>query len=84
MWSLVCFFVPRRLRGRGITRQLITAAIAQARTRGARVVEAYPVDRDSPSYRFGGFVETFADAGFVEVGRVGSRRHVMRYDVPSA
>ncbi|MDA1004136.1 MAG: acetyltransferase [Chloroflexi bacterium] len=48
------------------------------------MVEAYPVDRDSPSYRFGGFVETFADAGFVEVGRAGLRRHVMRYDVPSA
>jgi GNAT superfamily N-acetyltransferase len=84
VWSLVCFFVPRSLRGRGITRRLIAAAIDHAGSRGARVVEAYPVDPDSPSYRFGGFLTTFADAGFEEVGRAGSRRHVMRYRIAPA
>lgn len=44
---------------------------------GARIVEAYPVDRDSPSYRFMGFVDTFIAAGFEHRGRAGSRRHVM-------
>jgi hypothetical protein len=42
------------------------------------VVEAYPVDADSPSYRFMGFVAPFEKAGFREVGRAGTRRHVMR------
>ncbi|HKI98817.1 MAG TPA: GNAT family N-acetyltransferase [bacterium] len=77
VWSLACFYVVRRLRGQGIARRLIAAAVEHARAGGARVVEAYPVDADSPSYRFGGFVETFAAAGFQEVGRLGTRRHVM-------
>jgi GNAT superfamily N-acetyltransferase len=78
IWSLVCMFVPRALRGRGVTRRLIEAAVAEARRRGATVVEAYPVDADSPSYRFMGRTSTFAALGFEEVGRAGSRRHVMR------
>lgn len=78
VWSVVCFFVTRRLRGRGLMPRLLEAAVAQARERGARVVEAYPVDPDSPSYRFMGFVEAFEAAGFREVGRAGRRRHVMR------
>ena len=78
VWSLVCFFVPRRLRGRRMTRRLIAAAVDHARESGATVVEAYPVEVAAPSYRFMGFVPTFAAAGFVEVGRAGNRRHVMR------
>ncbi|MEX1247402.1 MAG: GNAT family N-acetyltransferase [Anaerolineales bacterium] len=77
IWSLVCFFVPRPLRGQGIMRQLLQQAIKTARKHGARVVEAYPVDPDSPSYRFMGFVANFKEAGFTETGRAGSRRHVM-------
>lgn len=76
--SIVCFFVPRQLRGAGAVRRLIAAAVDHARRAGATVVEAYPVDRDAPSYRFMGFVPVFADAGFTEVGRAGTRRHVMR------
>ncbi len=78
VWSLVCFFVTRAYRGQGMTARLLSAAIEHARQRGATVVEAYPVDPDSPSYRFMGFVGAFKKVGFVEVGRAGTRRHVMR------
>ncbi len=78
IWSLVCFFVPRRLRGQGLTRRLIAGAAEHARKHGATIVEAYPVDEDAPSYRFMGFVPIFRKAGFTEVGRAGVRRHVMR------
>nr|PZN92019.1 MAG: acetyltransferase [bacterium] len=44
-------------------------------------MEFHPVDPDSPSYRFMGFVRFFEAAGFREVGRAGSRRHVMRLDL---
>lgn len=47
----------------------------------SRVIEFHPVDPDSPSYRFVGFVRFFEAAGFREVGRAGSRRHVMRLDL---
>ena len=81
VWSLACFFLKRSVRGQGLGRQTLEAAVAHARAEGARVVEAYPVDPDSPSYRFMGFVEAFEKAGFREVGRAGSRRHVMRMEV---
>lgn len=42
-------FVSRRLRGKGLMTPLIKAAVAQVRRRGATVVEAYPVDPDSPA-----------------------------------
>ncbi len=78
IWSLTCFYVQREHRGKGIQRKLLDAAIREARARGAKALEAYPVEPDSPSYRFGGFVSLFERAGFREVGRLGSRRHVMR------
>jgi GNAT superfamily N-acetyltransferase len=78
IWSLVCFFVRRAERGRGAVHALIAAAVDHARSNGATVVEAYPVDAAAPSYRFMGFVPAFEKAGFAEVGRAGNRRHVMR------
>lgn len=81
IWSLVCFFVPRARRGEGIGKQLLAAAIKTALKHGARVVESYPVDPDSPSYRFMGFVDVFKKAGFKETGRAGKRRHVMHIKV---
>jgi GNAT superfamily N-acetyltransferase len=81
IWSIACFFVVRRLRGRGATRRMIAAAVEFARSKGATVVEAYPVDPDSPSYRFMGFVPVFEAAGFCEVGHVGKRRHVYQLKI---
>lgn len=81
VWSLVCMFVRRELRGVGLGKELIRAAIQQSRRRGADILEAYPVDPESPSYRFMGFVPMFNELGFKEVGRAGSRRHVMRLDL---
>jgi GNAT superfamily N-acetyltransferase len=81
IWSLTCFYVHSEHRGAGVSRKLLDAAIRHARARGAKALEAYPVEPDSPSYRFGGFIPLFARAGFREVGHLGSRRHVMRKDL---
>jgi GNAT superfamily N-acetyltransferase len=78
VWSLVCFFVRREFRGKSVMTQLLDAAVAYAKKKGATVVEGYPVAKTSPSYRFMGFVPSFEAAGFKHVGRAGSRRHVMR------
>lgn len=64
-----------------MTKQLLAAALRHARKHGAKVVEAYPVEADSPSYRFMGFVPMFEEAGFREIGREGTRRHVMRHEL---
>jgi GNAT superfamily N-acetyltransferase len=81
IWSLACMFITRRLRGEGLSAELIAAALAHARRKGAKIVEAYPVDPDSPSYRFMGFLPAFEAAGFQPAGRAGTRRHVMRLEV---
>ena len=78
VWSLVCFFVHRSARGQGMTERLLHAAIAYARDKGGKVLEAYPVDPESPSYHFMGVVGLFETAGFEKVGRAGSRRYVVR------
>ncbi len=78
VWSLTCFYVKRALRGEGLSRQLLDAAIERARRGGAEVVEAYPVLPSSPSYRFMGVTTLFKRAGFEELGPAGTRRHVMR------
>ncbi|SMQ86271.1 Acetyltransferase (GNAT) domain-containing protein [Devosia lucknowensis] len=78
VWSITCLFVPRARRGQGMAHRLIEGAIAYARKRKARLLEAYPVDPQSPSYRHMGFVPAFAKAGFSEAGREGTRRHVMQ------
>ncbi|WP_292196997.1 GNAT family N-acetyltransferase [Mesorhizobium sp.] len=51
IWSIVCFYVPRALRGGGLASALLDAAIGHAFGKGARAVEAYPVDEAAPSYR---------------------------------
>jgi GNAT superfamily N-acetyltransferase len=78
IWSLTCFFVKRDLRGSGISAQLIDAAIDYARVQGANIVEAYPVEPNSPSYRFSGFIALFEQYGFKKVGTIGTRRNVFR------
>ena len=78
IWSLVCLFLKRAYRSQGYAAQLIAAAVEHARSAGASHVEAYPVDPDSPSFRYGGFVATYARLGFRDVGMLGLRRHAMR------
>ena len=78
IWSLACMYMRRQLRGEGRGRELIEAAASYARKRGATVLEAYPVDPDSPSYRFMGFVPAFEKLGFTPLGKAGSRRHITR------
>jgi GNAT superfamily N-acetyltransferase len=86
VWSIVCFFVAKPYRGRGVMAELLRGAVTYAAQQGARIVEAYPVD---PSGRvvpagtegFMGLISAFRRAGFVEVARPSQRQAVMRYIV---
>ena len=78
VWAVVCFFVKREFRNRGFTTTLVDAACEYARRNGADYLEAYPVDPDSPSYRFMGVRPGFEEKGFELTGRAGTRRYVMR------
>lgn len=70
VWSLTCFFVKRAFRNKGVMSQLLHAAIDYAKENNAKYVEAYPVDPDSPSYRFMGFKPPFEKEDFQFVKNV--------------
>lgn len=73
VWSIVCFVVTRRLRGRGIAEALLESAVDYARNRGAAAVEAYPVDTSGERLRsaqiYHGTLSMFERAGFEVVTR---------------
>jgi GNAT superfamily N-acetyltransferase len=82
VWSIVCLFIPRRLRGVGIGQTLVDEAVNHARSAGARLVEAYPVDtageRVPSSTAYTGTVELFRRAGFRTRPGRGASRPVMQ------
>jgi GNAT superfamily N-acetyltransferase len=81
-WSIVCFFVRKDQRGRGLSGQLIEAAARYAKSRGARLLEAYPIEpRKKPMpavFAWTGIASTFRKQGFVEVARRAPTRPVLR------
>ena len=87
-WSIVCFFVTKKYRGKGVMVALLRGAVDYARQQGAKIVEAYPIDMQSPklagqkltSYSgYMGIDSVFRDVGFVEVGRASETQLIMRY-----
>lgn len=85
VWSVTCFYIHRTARGRGIGAELLDAAVRYATKRGARVVEAYPVDtrgaKTTSADLYHGTLSMFLDAGFVLVERRGVRRALVRKPV---
>ena len=83
VWTILCFFVRRGQRRQGLTGALLRAAIAWAGARGARILEAYPIDTAGKRLRedalYTGLASTFRAAGFEEVARRSPTRPVMRY-----
>ncbi|MFF2485632.1 GNAT family N-acetyltransferase [Microbacterium sp. NPDC058062] len=74
VWSVSCFVVRKEHRQQGLNAKLLDAAIDYARTSGARVIEAYPLDLDAGKKipvndLFHGVLSTFEEAGFREVAR---------------
>lgn len=85
VWSITCFFVAKPHRGKGVSGALLEAAVAYARSQGARIVEGYPVEpkkgRMPDAFAWIGLPSTFRKAGFVEVLRRSRTRPIMRYFV---
>jgi len=86
VWSIVCFYIARQYRRCGLVGLLVEAAVDYARSRGAWIMEAYPMDsgtgRFDPGSSFTGTIGTFRRLGFREVARRSKRRAVLRYSIP--
>lgn len=82
VWSIVCFYIGARFRGRGLMRRLIEAAGDYALKQGAAAIEAYPKDaallEPTTSAAYVGISRTFAAAGFSEIARSQPTRPLMR------
>lgn len=81
VWSINCFYIAARQRGRGIATGLLRAAIDHARAQGATLLEAYPKETDArraASSIYTGTATMFRAAGFEEVARRHPERPIMR------
>jgi len=85
VWSVVCFFVAKAYRRKGVTLRLLQGAVEFAAQNGASIVEGYPVDPRhvaSPDpFVYTGLVSTFRRAGFSEALRRSETRPIMRYTI---
>jgi GNAT superfamily N-acetyltransferase len=83
VWSVVCFYIAKPYRRKGISRELLKAALSFAREHGAKIVEGYPVEPHKDStpdpFVWTGLPGTFLDTGFTEVLRRSSTRPIMRF-----
>ncbi len=70
VWAVSCFFVRPAVRGQGISHMLLAGAVDFARSNGARVLEACPMDQAKQAKSVGlyvGSTRVFEKAGFAEV-----------------
>ena len=90
VWSIVCYFIHKAHRKQGVMQALLSGAVDYARQNGARIVEGYPLDMQSPPLAgkkltgysgFMGIASAYRRAGFVEVGRASETQLIMRCQV---
>ncbi len=85
VWSVVCFFIARSQRKKGISTEILQAAIDFAASRGAQIIEGYPVDpkkgKSPDVFVYTGLFSSFQQAGFNEVLRRSATRPIMRFTI---
>ncbi len=85
VWSVICFYTAQHVRGEGLSAAMLAGGAAYARAHGARLLEAYPVDkpkRSAPDNLWFGAKALYDRAGFREVARRKPTRPVMRKALP--
>jgi GNAT superfamily N-acetyltransferase len=85
VWSVVCFFIAKPFRQKGVTVKLLKSAIEYAKKHGAKIVEGYPIEPKKGKmpdvFANTGLASAFRQAGFVEVVRRSETRPIMRFFV---
>ena len=83
VWSIVCLFVTKEFRQRGISVQLLKETINFVKKRGGNIIEGYAVepkkDKMPDVFAFHGLYSAYLSAGFEEVARRSETRPIMRY-----
>lgn len=85
VWSIVCLFIAKPYRRKGVSVELLKAAAEYVRKRGGKIVEGYPVeprkDEMPDVFAWTGLASAFLKAGFVECERRSETRPIMRRNV---
>ena len=83
VWSIVCFFVAKPFRHKGVTVALLKATIKHVKGHGGKILEGYPVEPKKgytpDPFAYTGLASAFRKAGFVEVIRRSETHPIMRY-----
>jgi GNAT superfamily N-acetyltransferase len=83
VWSVVCFFIARAYRRKGVGERLLRAATQYVSDQGGRIVEGYPVEpkrgATADVFAYHGTASMFRSAGFREVARRSPTRPIMRF-----
>ena len=82
VWSVVCFFIHKDHRKRGLSTALLKAAKKYVKSSGGKILEGYPVepkkDKMPDAFAWTGISAAFQLAGFKEVARRSETRPIMR------
>ena len=82
VWSIVCFYINKNFRKKGLSVELLRAAKKYVRMNKGKILEGYPVEPKSGKtadvFAWTGLASAFIKAGFKEVIRRSETRPIMR------
>ena len=82
VWSIVCFYIAKDYRHKGLSVRLLKEAKKYCKAQGAKILEGYPTEPRKDSmpdvFAWTGVYSTFVKAGFKEVARRSETRPIMR------
>jgi GNAT superfamily N-acetyltransferase len=85
VWSIVCFFIKKKFRRKGISFMVLKEALEYVKQWGGAIVEGCPIEpRKSSSpdaFVYTGLASTFRRAGFTEVIRRSETWPIMRFRI---
>lgn len=85
VWSVVCFFIHKDYRKKGLSIALLNAAKKFVKSSGGKILEGYPVepkkDKMPDAFAWTGLSAAFQSAGFKEIARRSETRPIMRFYV---
>ena len=84
VWSIVCLFIAKEYRRKGVSSKLIEAAVQYAKKNKAKLIEAYPHDLNKPAellpdpFVYTGLRSSYEKAGFHIDRRPSKSRVIMQ------
>ena len=83
VWSVVCFYINKNYRGKGLTVELLDAVKKYVKIKKGKIIEGYPIDprsgKTADVFAWTGLASAFLKTGFKEVERRSETRPIMRF-----